>query len=103
MSEYEHFKGKLTSTGMTVDEFMKDVKVPDCYESKTEYFNDTMSDQAMEVSGIVYTVDRSFYEDNSDIFESTKNKDGTINFQVRYYNGGCGFGEALEEALKSIK
>lgn len=103
MSEYEHFKGKLTTTGKSIDEFMQDVEIPNYYDCKTEYFNEEMTDQAIEVDGIVFTVDRSYYEDDSDIFESTKNEDGTIDFQVKYYNGGCGFGEALEDALKLIK
>tara|TARA_R110000764_G_scaffold10764_6_gene32846 strand:- start:552 stop:857 length:306 start_codon:yes stop_codon:yes gene_type:complete len=100
MSGTEHFKGKLTPTGKTVEQYMDLVDTPSYYDDKTEYFNDEFRDVAIEIDGQVYSIVRNEYEDSDDIFESTKNKDGTIDFQVKYYNGGCGFGEALEYALK---
>lgn len=103
MSETEHFKGKLTPTGKTVEQYMKFVDTPSCYDDKIEHFNDEFQDVAIEISGEVYSIVRNEYEDGNDIFESSKNKDGTIDFQVKYYNGGCGFGEAMEEALKNTK
>jgi hypothetical protein len=100
MSETEHFKGKLTPTGKTIDEYMINTDIPAYYDNKNEYFYDELADSAINIDGQVYTVDRNEYEDSNDIFESTKNDDGTIEFQVKYYNGGVGFGEALELALK---
>lgn len=101
MSETEHFKGKLTPTGKTVDQYMKFVDTPSYYDDKKEHFNDEFRDVAIEINGEVYAIVRNEYEDSDDIFESTKNEDGTIDFQVKYYNGGCDFGEALEYALKN--
>lgn len=37
----------------------------------------------------------------ADIFYATKNEDGSYNFVLNYHNGGCGFNEAVEEALKN--
>ena len=39
-------------------------------------------------------------ETEMDIFESNKNDDGTINFHVMYYNSGCSFDEAIDEAIE---
>ena len=103
MSETEHFKGKLTPTGKTVEQYMKFVDTPSYYDNKTEHFNDEFCSVAVEIDGEVYAIVRNEYEDGDDIFESSKNEDGTIDFQVKYYNGGCGFGEAMEEALKNTK
>ena len=100
MSEIEHYKGKLTPTGKTVDEFMHGIEIESYYESKRECFNDKYANTAIEIDGTVYAVARNEYDDCDGIFESIKNKDGSIDFHVRYYNGGCGFSEALEEALK---
>ena len=100
MSHTEHFKGKLTPTGKTITEYMGDVEIPTYYDDEREYFNDEFQDKAIEIDGEVYSVERNEYDDAGDIFESTKNEDGTIDFQVKYHNGGCGFGEALGEALK---
>jgi len=37
-----------------------------------------------------------------EFFEATKAND-IINFHVMYYNGGCGFSEAINEAIDNIK
>jgi len=100
MSETEHFKGKLTPTGKDLIDYVDGHKIPDYYDDEEEYFNDCLVDTAIVIDGKVFEIQRTEYEDSDDIFESTKNEDGTIDFQVKYYNGGCGFGEALEEALK---
>lgn len=62
-------------------------------DGETEYiiFNDTVYDYESEEI------------DPYEHFTATKNDDGTINFSVSYYNGGCGFKEAIEYALKNIK
>lgn len=88
MSEMVHYKGKLTPTGKTLAEFDSDAD--DIYD---HYY------KAVEIDGMVYTVEKESYELNDDIFESKKNDDGTIDFEVKYYNGGCGFNEAIDEAL----
>jgi len=40
--------------------------------------------------------------DPNDIFNATHDPDGTINFVIRYYNGGCGFNEAIGYALDGL-
>lgn len=42
----------------------------------------------------------SDYEDNEKIWAS-KNDDGSYSFDVYFYNGGCSFTEALEQAVES--
>ncbi len=100
MSETEHFKGKLKPTGKDIVTYVEGHQIPKYYDDEKEYFDDHLSSQAIFFEGQVYEIDRTEYEDNDDIFESSKNEDGTIDFQVKYYNGGCGFSEALESALK---
>ncbi len=56
MSETEHKKGKLTPTGKTVEEYMMDVKIPDHYSSKAEYFNDEMGGTAISIDGFVFEI-----------------------------------------------
>lgn len=100
MSETVYFKGKLKPTGKDLINYVDDHDIPDYYDSDEEYFNDYLSESAIVIDGKVFEVERTQFEDSDDIFESTKNEDGTIDFQVKYYNGGCCFGEALEYALK---
>lgn len=55
----------------------------------------------MVLDGEIYEVERRDMED-SDIFEMQKNPDGTLGFVVQYYDGGCGFEEAIETAHKRM-
>ena len=100
MSETEHFKGKLTSTGKSVDEYMQDVELDKWCDTKQEMFND-MSDEAIEIDGVVFEVSRESVDVLDDIMIASKNEDGSYSFEVKYYNGGCGFSEAIEESLSN--
>ena len=102
MSETEHYKGKLKPTGKTVDQYMEGVVVPEYYSNKEDYFRDEMYETTIEISGEVYEITREYVPEYEDIFTATLCEDYTIDFEVKYYNGGCGFGEALEEAVKGI-
>ena len=66
-----------------------------CYELYERYviYNN-------EVYEVIEKNYRDFYDS---IFEAYKNDNGTIDYQVVYYNGGCGFTEAIEEALNNIE
>lgn len=88
MSETVHYKGKLTPTAKTLAEFDPDADdIYDHYET------------AVEIDGLIYTVEKEYIETYEDMFTSSKNENGTIDFEIKYYNGGCGFGEAIDEAL----
>lgn len=89
MSEDVHYKGKLTPTGKTLKEF----------DPGAECITDNHYYNAVEIDGQIFTVEKVEIS-NSECFNSTENEDGTIDFEVKYYNGGCSFNEAIEEALK---
>lgn len=103
MSETEHYKGKLIPTGKTLEEFLEGKNMPSFYTDKMEYFEDEYSTKFYCIENLIYEVESEIYEDCDSIFESHKNKDGTINFDIKYYNGGCGFNEALHEAINNNK
>jgi len=102
MSETEINKGKLKPTGKTIDEYMEGKDIPDYYESKEEAFNDMYHREAYYLNGEVYEVEMQDYEDYDEIFEASRNEDGTIDFILKYYNGGCGFCEALDYATEKL-
>tara|TARA_Y100000310_G_scaffold315229_1_gene365538 strand:- start:363 stop:674 length:312 start_codon:yes stop_codon:yes gene_type:complete len=101
MSETEHFKGKLKPTGKDITTYVEGHKIPEYYEDEKEYFDDHLCEHAVNIAGQVYEIERAEYENHDDIFESSINADGSIDFQVRYYNGGIGFSEALDYAIKN--
>lgn len=92
MSETVYYKGKLIPTGKTLVEF--DSNAEDIYDHYLD---------AVEIDGMIYTVEKRYADPYEDIFNSTKNEDGTIDFEVKYYNGGCSFNEAIEQAIKESK
>lgn len=100
MSETEHIKGKLIPTDKTVADFVGDVTLKKWHSDINDYFRDEYDDKAIEIDGKVYVVESEHIEPWDDIFRSKKNVDGTIDFEVKYYNGGCGFDEAIREALE---
>ncbi len=88
MSETVHYKGELIPTGKSLSEF--DPEADDIFD---HYYD------AVEIDGQVYTVEKKEIDHDADVFKSVKNDDGTIYFEVRYYNGGCSFNEAIDIAL----
>tara|TARA_R110002049_G_scaffold143473_3_gene305578 strand:+ start:131 stop:400 length:270 start_codon:yes stop_codon:yes gene_type:complete len=88
MSETVHYKGKLIPTGKTLEEY-----------DPTAIDSDDLNEDAVEIKGLIFEVEKEDHQ-YSDIFTSSKNDDGSINFEVKYYDGGCGFSEAIDYALK---
>jgi CRISPR/Cas system-associated protein Cas10 (large subunit of type III CRISPR-Cas system) len=90
MSETVHYKGKLIPTGKTLKEFD-----PNAHDISDH------CEKAVDIDGLVYEVQKEYIDPYSDIFKSSKNDDGTIDFEIKYYNGACCFYEAIDYALKT--
>jgi hypothetical protein len=50
--------------------------------------------------GIIH---KEIIDPDEDYFKGFKNPDKSISFDVRYYNGGCSFNEAIDEVLKEVE
>jgi hypothetical protein len=112
MSETEHFKGKLIKVELeeslekTCEKILNEHGVKDngYFESIILLFEDFFyTKEYAIVDDVLYKLNFKRIEDEESIFTSEQNEDGSIDFEVKYYNGGCGFNEALEEALENIK
>lgn len=42
------------------------------------------------------------FEDDDEIIKASENPDGTISFQLKFYNGGASMNECLEEAIDKL-
>jgi hypothetical protein len=108
MSRYEFHKGILFEVPRINDEtieeqckrLLNDVKLKDYYNTYVEML-DGETDYII-FNNIVYDY-KDEELDPSEHFVAVKGDDGTIGFSVAYYNGGCGFKEAIEYALETIK
>jgi len=83
MSEEVHYEGRLVPTGTSVEALGRELKYK----------------EEVDIGGMVYSVEMGYVNPYADIFRSSKNEDGTIDFEVKYYNGGCGFDGAIEYAI----
>jgi len=113
MSETEVQVGKLVMIGPNNGESLEEAAVRIlAFENHTMSKYDDSALECLEVdfyetyvviSDIIYKVDMNTKNDYDGIFEAFLNADGSISFTLKYYNGGCSFNEALEEAFKNMK
>lgn len=121
MSEVVHFRGKIEEVKAHDNESMEDVakrllaenniEMKDYYDSAIECLESESYSATKGYYGEYILINERLYkvvecqdiDPDEDIIRAEKNPDGTINFEVKYYNGGCGFSEAVEEAVNKIK
>jgi len=113
MSEMEYRYGKIKKMDVDPLVFAKEkiydmVKAPPSYYDMTnnkdvmEYFLDEFYEKYLFINNELYEIiEQNSYDNESSRFESKQLEDGTITFNVAYYNGGCSFQEAIDCALKN--
>jgi hypothetical protein len=115
MSEVESHVGTLVKIGfrkgMTTEEKAKEVckkwfrktELEPCYTDWTEYLQEEGYKEFVIVNGEIYHILSDRELSDEDIFYAEENKDGTISYTLRYYNGGCCFSSAVETALRQMQ
>lgn len=106
MSENVYYVGKIKKIEGSVEEICKKIHKEDLpteyYDSWEELIAEEYYNDFVIINDSVYKIlektDKDLY---GDIFKSRETEDGIIEFEVLYYNGGCGFEEALEKALNN--
>jgi len=111
MSETVHYKGTLKEVVRLNNETLNDQckrilnneKLESYFESYDEkLLNDCYEEYTIH-DNILYSVEKQDIENDGEIFNISKNGNGTFDFEVRYYNGGCCFDEAISYAFKYKK
>lgn len=72
------------------------------YETWADYFSEMFSDEFIVHKNDIYKIIKKSRLGEDDIFYANKDDRGCIDFVLSYYNGGCGFSEAIEEALNNL-
>ena len=108
MSETVMYKGKLKNLNIAPAEFLKQQgkdldSVLQKYATYTSAINFEFYKKFYATELTVFKVELDTEVDEySDIFQSKQNgKD--IDFLLKYYNGGCGFEEALDKAIENME
>ena len=111
MGETEHLVGKLipveievdaettamhilTELGMELDLFY--------YKTALDQLDSEAYKKYVVRGGAIYKVEMSDQDPHRNIFKASKNADGSYDFEVKYYNGGCSFYEAIDAALDRV-
>lgn len=113
MSDYESHSGKLRlvepKENETLDQLKKRVWSERSGNKEEEYevkgnLEDDYYDDYFEVDGKLWEViEHEEMGDEDDMFcRLHDNKDGTISFHTRFYNGGTCFSEMVTEALEEL-
>lgn len=78
-------------------------KIPSYYDDYLDYLCDYYDDfYYHEKTETLYQITKHKYDLDDDIIKATINEYGTIDYELRYYNGGAGFGECLTEAFDKL-
>ncbi len=108
MSDTEHNTGTLTEVKPLENETIHDlakrilveiekVKLHD--EDYISQLQDDFYKKYFIYNEKIYSVKNKRICDGGDVYNAHENKDGTISFELVFYNGGCSFEEALECAM----
>lgn len=114
MSEYVNYKGKLKlihkKENETYGDFCKrvaltcpgcDENLPSYYDTWEEYLIYEFYDYYVVVGENVYRImSKQQIDYDESTFDLTKLQDEEYKYNVRYYNGGCCFSEAIQYAFK---
>lgn len=112
MSRVEHHIGVLKPLplldGETLEEQCKRLleleELPKYASSYEEHMLDVgvYEKDILLQDGKLYKIDSKELSEDEDVIKAKQLPNGDIEFEVRYYNGGCGFAEALVEAIGTI-
>lgn len=113
MSQTETHVGKLEKINKdinrTVEEWCKDFfaerninQLNSYSDSWEEMFRDECDGKYIICNDEVYKVVQNRELDGDDVYHASLNSDGTVSYVLSFYNGGCGFSEALEYALNKL-
>lgn len=114
MSETEHLRGRIIplNLGDDIEEACRKVLIgygeADAEAAKDGYsYREQLADFGYDsyliTDSKVYKIEKEELDPYDDILNAFLNEDGSISFEVKFYNGGCGLSEAIESAIKRNK
>lgn len=113
MSRTVHYKGTLTEikprSSRSLEDLAREIHDERGFE-KEPYFDDYLESLTIGFAELytlhgtrLFEIKGGEIDDESEILEAQLNKDGTINFECRFYNGGASLNECISEAITNIK
>jgi hypothetical protein len=116
MSETVHYRGVATKIEQPNDKTLIEVAESILKERNIEldeYYEGNSIKQLCEDmhyeffyypgTNSLYSITRECVDQYDDIIQAELKDNGTIEYDLKYYNGGAGFEECLEEAFDKLK
>lgn len=115
MSEVDWYVGKLVKVERLENELLENQCKRICeelnirldhlqyHDNYIELLLDEKYNEYIVYDNTLYSISKQRKDEWDDIYEASQNEDGSISFNVKYYNGGCNLNEALNEALEKLK
>lgn len=97
----EEYADKILKEKLTEERYNRYVEL---YDTKLEFLTDELYNEYVLVNNELFKIieDNSF--DHDDYLAKAKQIDeDTFEYTLVYYNGGCEFNEALEDAMENLK
>ena len=111
MSDYEAHYGKIkkVETNLSCEEFAKQEfirltgkdTIPKGYNNFIEALWDE-SEEFYFVNSKIYRIENNELDGDSDIFQYKELEDTSIEYILRFYNGGTGLSEQIEEIIDKV-
>ena len=112
MSGIVHFKGKITEINPRQEKTLEQIatsivndrgfEVPDYYDTNLQYLTEEISKEFIIINEKFYKIEKEdvMWEEN---VKAEINEDGSINFDVKFHNGGKSIEDAIEKAINNLK
>lgn len=114
MSETVHYRGIATKIDIQKGDTVLDLacrilkerhkEIASYYENALECLCNNYDEEFFyhPKTNTLYKISHTQYEPDEEIIKAKLKDDGTIEYELRYYNGGAGFEECLEEAMDKL-
>jgi hypothetical protein len=114
MSKTVHYRGVATKIEQPHDKTLLDVVkgilkernyvVADYYNNALECLTQEFCDEYFyhPKTQTLYSITKTDHDLDEEIIKAEPKDDGTIEYELRYYNGGAGFEECMEEAFDKL-
>ncbi|APR02564.1 TPA: hypothetical protein ACXDAY_002133 [Clostridium botulinum] len=114
MSKTVQYIGKLTELRRLDNETLEQqcekvckennlYELPDFYYTWAECLTSELYKRYYINNNSLYVIESEQIDPEYDIFNASMNDNEEIEFEVKYYNGGCSFNEALNKAMSNLK
>lgn len=111
MSETVRYTGTLTKVtllpGETLEEQCQRLMYTKQPNSTCMSYVDQLLDCMYNIytvqEGVLYLIEKHQIPVETETFKAQETRDGDINFEVAYYNGGCCLTDALTEAIRNMR